>query len=97
MAWDSRLLPGLILGFIEGDLLNVTQKADFMRKKKDALPELSITSSKGAAVVLIRVWEREEPQSGFKRSHVDFAPSSWNQRLSSPSCASGQGIFWLSK
>lgn len=55
------MLPGSILEFLEDNLQNVTQKADFMRKKKDALPELSITSSKGVVVVLIWVREREEP------------------------------------
>lgn len=55
------MLPGSVLGFLEDNLQNVTQKADFMRKKKDALPELSITSSKGVVLVLIWVREREEP------------------------------------
>lgn len=75
----------------------MTQKADIVRKKKDALPELSITSGKGAVVVLIQVREREEPQLNSKRSRVDIAPRSWDRGLSSPPCASGQGSLWLSK
>lgn len=75
----------------------MTQKADTMRKKMDAVPEFSITSGKGAAVVLIQVWEKKEPQSNSERSHVDIAPRSWDQGLRPPPCASGQGSSWLSK
>lgn len=75
----------------------MTQRADFTRKKKDVLPELSVTLGEGAAVVLIWVQEREEPQSNSERSRVALAPGSWDQGLSSPPCAGGQGSFWLSK
>lgn len=55
LGLGTELLPGSIWGFLEDNLQNVTQKAGFMRKKKDGLPELSRTSGGGAVVVLIWV------------------------------------------
>lgn len=60
-----------------------------MKKNKDSVLELSITSGKEAAVLFLQVGEREVPQSNSKRSHVDFALRSWDQGLSVPPCASG--------
>lgn len=42
LGLGTQLLPGSIWGFLEDNLQNVTQKADFVRKKQGALPEFSI-------------------------------------------------------
>lgn len=42
LGLGTQLLPGSIWGFLEDNLQNVSQKAVFMKKNEDTLPEFCI-------------------------------------------------------
>jgi len=61
--WESKKISFKISKILEDVLQNVMQKANFMGEKQGALPELGITSGKGAEVVMY-------PRAGKARAAV---------------------------